>query len=1439
MSSDVAGVAASEVPLREFIGGGSPTPDPAGELTLALSPTSRVDPLVTLSSPSPRFAQPARPAFRDFADARSRPRHAATYRYTRGTGLAVALRGQIGSARGFSREAVRAALAAQGVERNPGPPKAVDLMAAAQGFNPASTKSHDAAFYARRKLRNAVRLAEAGDWSKSGLTPGDAVAAATLMRDVGMPVWKGGKGMKHHVVESFVYSKVEPGRRKGESVLRMCEERVPPPVRRVEPVLPELKVEYYDAESLGWKGGGYDAYAEEKPPLLPSEEPLHFHWDLGDRSGHLVDDSDDVKGTILKYAADKLGVCTAVLTSPGVMWQLVSRAPVVLDRRKKPSALLWTGVRKYVEIYVSTAARWRHLRRVEPGVSYAAAAARGVEEGVVGSSLGRSVEEVREALAAQCVERRPGPGSLSSETGHSRAGVMVSLIRGGVEQNPGPWATEELTLCFTPRVRTMAAGLVGVTAWAIGRPEPRVVVRMARESDLSARGLVKRVADAARIAVRLGCTYAEAARFDGSLTSGPGPVPHAALTHIKWPVGPIAKNRPVAVDGSMADLSWHCDPISCGRLRGEQCLAGCGPPDEVIVLRDTTLPSLERALLRAVYGPVAVYGFRQLEAPVWISGADGEGNVVVTPVTWDGKSNAMMVGNAGHTRVSMKLLGWRPGTYMLRTAHGDYVLRVKSVGGLMLKFEWVGVVGDRVGDVPPGAKQVFGAVTQHGFGHLTDLPDSQVVSYDWNGSRAVVSLSDGAKRSLAAALAGNPDMSKGGWIAHCSGANLVADSVAIEVHKRLIAGGTGPPLVPDYAVLPVWQGGVGPVPEPAQRPERVRLRALDTTVCYEPRMTGAVVCAPLVPGANLRAQDGIDKAESCRARLNPKYAPPCAADVEGFMARHGAAGLAGLRTAVQRALHSFNNDGLSIHDFIASQPACKRQAHLNALIDFPTLESVVADPTQYEVNGFLKVEGMPISKTQRFIYPRKPSVALWTGYLVWRVEKALYAAGPDDGSGPGPSGYDALGMVKGKAVKTRSAELAGWMAGYDYVWENDYSSFDMSLPEPLLAWVYRVFWAEFYPDDVTRKHFAELRSGIVRMDTERWKIVGGRRSGDAHTSLENGIVNFLVTHCALHRVYGERDDWPAMFASLRLAVEGDDGVVGMQGMRPGDAAALQAAVACLGMDAKAIIRPPAGSLFCGRWMVLWETLEADGLPSDRGFTVPDTFRMLKKMHVNFNTKLPKCTTHLQPSGASIGLAKDRFWAKFGGTRRRTAYMTVLEEERVGHVCSTCVARVLACIIVHAAKMQSLLEDNGHDPIVGAIARSWRRAYMGAGNAGEDTVRLKESAERYDEASDRWWKVQTEMAAGTDQRVLLGPGAIGAMWHTLEENTGYTRDAWESWVAQVEAWLEGGGRGPPPYLEEPDHRECVGVAELLWFTDSTYGDCLTTVAGCVRELMPIE
>lgn len=176
-------------------------------------------------------------------------------------------------------------------------------------------------------------------------------------------------------------------------------------------------------------------------------------------------------------------------------------------------------------------------------------------------------------------------------------------------------------------------------------------------------------------------------------------------------------------------------------------------------------------------------------------------------------------------------------------------------------------------------------------------------------------------------------------------------------------------------------------------------------------------------------------------------------------------------------------------------------------------------------------------------------------------------------------------LVKGLDLKARELKLSGKnktarsLTEYDCYLETDYSRFDLCISAAYLASVERIFLTCAFQGD------SWLLDLVACLGTTRginelglsYNVLGTRCSGDAHTSIANGLINHFNTWLAFVELP------PNSWVSFH---EGDDGIIGVSSNYREQAIHNLHLLPVLGFQLKLLVHSNLDdATFCGRFLV--------------------------------------------------------------------------------------------------------------------------------------------------------------------------------------------------------------------------------------------------------------
>lgn len=192
-------------------------------------------------------------------------------------------------------------------------------------------------------------------------------------------------------------------------------------------------------------------------------------------------------------------------------------------------------------------------------------------------------------------------------------------------------------------------------------------------------------------------------------------------------------------------------------------------------------------------------------------------------------------------------------------------------------------------------------------------------------------------------------------------------------------------------------------------------------------------------------------------------------------------------------------------------------------------------PRDARVDVFLKSETTTKMTDPRNISPRSDEMLTTLGPVISSIEHALTRPTTEGANQLLKPGCPSL--VKGLDLTARAKLLDAQLKGYQHFIETDYSRFDRTVSLPILRDVqdYIFKMCNTCPDFHRALELAHHTTGKSALGV-RYDIEGTRCSGDAHTSVGNGIINAFLTFSCLRHI--PRTYWTSVH-------EGDDGVIGV------------------------------------------------------------------------------------------------------------------------------------------------------------------------------------------------------------------------------------------------------------------------------------------------------
>lgn len=251
------------------------------------------------------------------------------------------------------------------------------------------------------------------------------------------------------------------------------------------------------------------------------------------------------------------------------------------------------------------------------------------------------------------------------------------------------------------------------------------------------------------------------------------------------------------------------------------------------------------------------------------------------------------------------------------------------------------------------------------------------------------------------------------------------------------------------------------------------------------------------------------------------------------------------------------------------------------------MEFGTSTPSDARVQNFLKYETTISLTDPRNISPRLDRFLAIVGPYISAIDHAACKCE-----------Y----LVKGLTPDDRALKLDHLKEREVFI-ETDYSRFDMTISFDWLRLVeYNILTSPFPRTEHELFHQAMRHTWSTQGDNEfdlRYQVKGGRCSGDAHTSIGNGLLNRFNTWLVLQNL--PADSWTSFH-------EGDDGVIGIDEAQSADAINLLTIIESYGFKIKTVVSNRIEDItFCGRWM----------FPSgQRLYEMCDVPRALSKFHIS-------------------------------------------------------------------------------------------------------------------------------------------------------------------------------------------------------------------------------
>lgn len=240
------------------------------------------------------------------------------------------------------------------------------------------------------------------------------------------------------------------------------------------------------------------------------------------------------------------------------------------------------------------------------------------------------------------------------------------------------------------------------------------------------------------------------------------------------------------------------------------------------------------------------------------------------------------------------------------------------------------------------------------------------------------------------------------------------------------------------------------------------------------------------------------------------------------------------------------------------------------------------------VKAFIKIEAGCRFTDPRNISPRRPAFLATIGPYIHAVEQAAKKA---------PF------LVKGLDPLTKLDKM-GSLRSYPAFIETDYSRFDRTISQDILLNIECALLRAIYPPsehpDLDVALSLLLRTKGLHSLGVWYTTDGGRCSGDAQTSLCNGLINHFLTWVVFSSL--PSNSWTSFH-------EGDDGIIGITKDCLNSGLILLEFISAFGFKLKITQSFVLEDVtFCGRFLTF----------SDRLHDCADLFRALAKFHVTSN-----------------------------------------------------------------------------------------------------------------------------------------------------------------------------------------------------------------------------
>nr|WPV63066.1 MAG: RNA-dependent RNA polymerase [Wufeng shrew sinhalivirus 1] len=272
---------------------------------------------------------------------------------------------------------------------------------------------------------------------------------------------------------------------------------------------------------------------------------------------------------------------------------------------------------------------------------------------------------------------------------------------------------------------------------------------------------------------------------------------------------------------------------------------------------------------------------------------------------------------------------------------------------------------------------------------------------------------------------------------------------------------------------------------------------------------------------------------------------------------------------------------LSFEEWVKRYPSRRADQFREAVLESKRAAEPL--PRHCLVKCFLKVEQMVKNTDPRNISPRSDEFLSTLGPFVGQLDHLLRTA---------PF------LVKGSNPEQRARKICA-IAGPTYI-ETDFSRFDRTISQEMMWQVEQEFFSLAYnptehPEAYECHAMTFVTKGISSLGV-LYNTTGGRCSGDAHTSLFNGLLNGFSMFVGMWPVWGTEH--------CQDIVEGDDRI--MATMYPVEAQHAVADMWSLGFQPKVEVHHSLrDATFCGAFF---------SNDYNRPVWVPDFMRVLSKIH---------------------------------------------------------------------------------------------------------------------------------------------------------------------------------------------------------------------------------